>query len=60
MTKRLVVDASPEVILKVPGKLDVVREETAGGGTNIVIAVGQPGHALEPPTVFEAKGCDVG
>jgi hypothetical protein len=31
------------------GKLDVVRKEAASGGTNILIAVGQPGHALEPP-----------
>jgi len=54
MTKRLVEDPSPEAILKALGKLDVVREETAGGGTNIVIAVGQPGHSLESPRVSEA------
>lgn len=39
------------VALKTLGKLDVVREDQAGAGTNILIAMGQPGSALEPPAI---------
>jgi hypothetical protein len=37
--------------LRALGKLDVVRDESEKSGTNIAIVIGQPGHALSPPTI---------
>lgn len=44
------------VALKALGKLDVVREDQASAGTNVLIAIGQPGQnapdaVLSPPTI---------
>ena len=48
-----VVDTNdPAVALKALGKLDVVRDDReGGGGSNILIAIGQPGAPLEPPVL---------
>ena len=40
------------VALKTLGKLDVVREDQAGAGTSVLIAIGQPGSALAPPDIM--------
>lgn len=42
-----------DTALKALGKLDVVREDQAQGGNNILIAIGQQdnGKALEPPVI---------
>jgi hypothetical protein len=39
------------VALKALGKLDVVREDQAGAGNTVMIAIGQPGQQLAPPVI---------
>jgi hypothetical protein len=42
------------IALKALGKLDVVREDSGGAGTNVLIAIGQPGQPLAPPALGDA------
>lgn len=45
--------------LRALGKLDVVRDEQDRGGTNIAIVIGQPGQALQPPSIQIASGTEI-
>lgn len=39
------------VALKALGKLDVVREDQAGAGNNVVVVMGQADRPLDPPVI---------
>ena len=51
LAKTVVRSKDAATALRTLGKLDVVREDGPNHSANVVIAIGQPGQSLAPPTI---------